>query len=442
MTHSNFRIIYFYEIKKIFDRRQTVRVFWLIFAATILLNLYSIPLYSVGSEGEQLARHGGEGEWNRNPEWRAFVEGMEIRWIDEEGTSVTERVNPFAYIRLQRKFAKQWSGRKLDAETIRYLHDFVAKYEWDIEAHDNYIIAWSYQNIFWVWKSISRIGFYPGYEFLTEDMIQEEIERQQLKTYADSQLTEEERKFWEQHENISFPLTMAYTPAYRQLLHNARWIHMLLMAFVIIALCESFSQEGRWRTRSLLQAAAWGQDMAVLARLLAGASVTVGAGVILYGVSAAIQFMIFGTDGWNGWNAPIQQIGDYTWSRLTVSAGEAVLLMFGTSILILLFVSALTMLLSEVFQNGNFPMWVQSVFLLVTLLFDYGIFYRNRTLAQLWQYFPLQRVNHTLLFDERLIPVGGHFFKAIPFCSLMYCGLTLLALGVCWGHTARHRRDI
>lgn len=440
---KNFGAIYRYECKKIFDRRQTVVVFFLILIATILLNLNSILIYSIGSEGEQMPWNYDEARPHKASGRKALLDGVEIRWIDEDGALVTKKVNPLAYIRMQREFARQWSGKKLDAETIRYLHDFVEKYEWDIEAHDNYIIAWSYQNIFWVWKSISRLNYNPGYEFLTEEMIQEKIVREQADwLYDDEQLTKEERAFWREHEKISFPLTMAYTPAYRQLLRNARWIHILLTVFVILALCESFSLERRWRTRPLVQVTAKGQGVALLARLLAGASVSAGAGVILHGVSAVIQFALFGTDGPNGWNAPIQQIGDYVWSRLTVTAGEAILLMFGTSILILVFIGAFTMFLSEVFQNGNVPMWVQFGFLLFTLLFDYGIFHRNRTLSQLWQYFPLQRVNYTLLYDERLVSVGGHLFTAIPFSTLVYGGLTLLALGLCVGHTVWHRRDV
>ena len=51
---KNFGAIYRYECKKIFDRRQTVVVFFLILIATILLNLNSILIYSIGSEGEQM----------------------------------------------------------------------------------------------------------------------------------------------------------------------------------------------------------------------------------------------------------------------------------------------------------------------------------------------------------------------------------------------------
>ena len=440
---KNFWVIYYYECKKIFDRRQTVVVFWLILIATILLNLNSILIYSVGSEGEELPwNYVNENGPQKSSGRSAFLNGVEIRWIDEDGAVVTEKVNPLAYIRLQQEFARQWSGKKLDEETIQYLHDFVEKYEWDWETHDNYRIAWSYQNINWVWRTISNLGNNPGYEFLTGAMIQDRIEQVEVNLLYDyEQLTDEEQEFWQKHEKISFPLTMAYTPAYRQLLQNASWIHILLVAFVIFALCESFSLERRWRTRPLVQVTAKGQGAAVLARLLAGASVSAGAGVILHGVSAVIQFALFGTDGLNGWNAPIQQIGDYVWSRLAVTAGEAVLLMFGTSILILVFIGAFTMLLSEVFQNGNVPMWVQYGFLLFSLLFDYGIFHRNRTLSQLWQYFPLQRVNYTLLYDERLVSVGGHLFTAIPFSTLVYCGFTFLALALCGVHTVWHRRD-
>ncbi|MBR1781034.1 MAG: hypothetical protein IJ751_06510, partial [Oscillospiraceae bacterium] len=153
---------------------------------------------------------------------------------------------------------------------------------------------------------------------------------------------------------------------------------------------------------------------------------------------ALLQFGLFGMDGWN---APIQQIGGLQWSHLTIAAGPAVLLMFGTSILILLLVGALTMCLSELSQNGIVPLAVESALLLYTLLFDYALFSRNRLLSQIWQYFPLQRVNDTLLYDERLVPIAGRLTTAIPFSTAVYALLTALLLALCIGHALLLRRD-
>lgn len=281
----------------------------------------------------------------------------------------------------------------------------------------------------------------PVSENISEKMIQEGIEAQQLSVLSHSdflKLTEKEREFWQRQKKISFPLTMAYTPAYRELLTHAHWIHLMLLFFVIFVLCESFSFERRRSTRQVMQTTTGGPYRAVLARLLAGETISAGSALILYFVSVVIQFSIFGADGWN---APIQQIGEFVWSSLTISAGQALLLMFATSMLILLLMGALTMCLSELSQNGIVSFCVQSAFLLFTVLFDFGICYKNRLASQIWQYLPIQRVSDALLYDERLVSVGKYLVTAIPFSTAIYASLTLLFLMLCICHTRLLWRD-
>lgn len=397
-----------YELQKILSRKITIVLFVLIFLATLLLNLHSLPVYSE----------------------------PEVRWVDTDGQIVTMTVNPLEYIQIQRRFAMQWSGKKLDDKTIQALQAFLEAY--DTETGDGYHIGYSYQNYYWVFASITAIGLNPGSPHTTEAAIQEELSRSQREAMENLQLTEAERAFWEGHAQISFPLTLAYTPAYKQLLENTHWIHMMLIFFVILALSESFSLDRRLQTRPILQATAKGQRSAVLARLLAGEAVAAGSALILYLLSALIQFGLFGMDGWD---TPIQQINGYQWSSMVISAGPAVLLMSGTSMLLLLLIGALTMCISQLTQNGIAPLAVQSAFLLYTQLFEVSLFHVNRLSSQIWQYLPLQRIDRAMLYDERLVSVAGQLVMAIPFSLLIYAVLTGLFLSLCKGHTQLCRKD-
>ncbi|MBR1780912.1 MAG: hypothetical protein IJ751_05865, partial [Oscillospiraceae bacterium] len=241
---SSLGSLYRYELKKIVHRRLTLVLLALLLLTTLLLNLQSIPLYSVGSRGADLTVAEEDGGWHTD--YRAMLGGIPIRWVDEDGQAAEKTVGALEYIRTQRQFARAWSGKPLDDETIQALQAFLA--QCDASADDGDATGWSYQNFYWVFQSIYAVGLNPASPHTMEQAIRDEIERNQTEIMDSLQLTPAERAFWAGHKQVSLPLTMAYTPAYRQLLSNARWIHIMLVFFVIIALSESFSLERRVHT--------------------------------------------------------------------------------------------------------------------------------------------------------------------------------------------------
>ena len=231
---------------------------------------------------------------------------------------------------------------------------------------------------------------------------------------------------------------MDYAPAYQQLIGFTRWIHLMLLLFVIVALSESYSLEKRRNTRRVMQATPKGFSAALFARFLAGLTIAVSSSILLYGSSMLIQFAIFGADGFS---MPLQQLEGFVWSRLMLSSGNAMLLLMGSSILIVVATAACTMILSEITQNAVVPIGILSGALLLTQVFEIPYHYRNRQLSQLWSYFPIQRIGAELLYDERLVPVGSHFVRAIPFSTAIYFGVAFLAFALCMCHAAASRRD-
>lgn len=441
-NHGCFGEIYRFELKKIIGKKLTPVIFLIVFAITLLLNLYSIPLYSIGAEGAEVAQFSAAGEnaivdagWR---DWSAIMKGIDVRWIDENGHTVQKKVGPFAYIWLQKSFAKQWSGRPLDDALMHRMQSFLKTHAYTDE--NGYEWSWNYQNYYWVFQSITLIGLNPYSKELSEQLIEKTIQNDQVESDANQQLTKEEKAFWKNQGRVELPLKMAYTPAYRRLLSNIRWIHIILIFFTIIALSESFSFERRRNTRQVMLATAKGAYKAAIPRLLAGETVVAGSGILLYAISMLIQFGLFGTDGWK---APIQQLGGLQLSRLTITAGQAVFLMIGNSLLILVMVGALTMLLSELSQSAVAALAVQSAFLIYTVMFNYSLFNVNvdRNLSQVWQYFPLQRIGDDLLCDERLISIGNHLMTAIPLSTWIYAGLAVLALLLSYGHVWMKRKD-
>jgi ABC-type transport system involved in multi-copper enzyme maturation permease subunit len=426
----NFGLIYQYEIKKIVGRKHAVIAFLLIAVVALLLNLSSIYDYSVGAHGAHIA----VGDAYHSPQ--ALFHKIPIRYVDETGAVVEQSVGPLTYIRMQREFAMQWSGIELTDDVIQEMQEFIHTYNFTDETGRTY--GWSFQNYYWVYETIVRLGLNPESEIATEQEIRNMIELQWTSLFDSEQLTAGERDYWASHERMAYPLVMAYNPAYAQLIQEAYWINIMLLFFAVIALSESFSTERARRTRKIVQATSHGPGKAILARICAGETVVVSAALILYLLSFGIQFALFGADGFQ---SPVQQVEGLHWTMLMLSTGAATLLLCGTSILLTAMVGAVTMLISELFQNSIAATAVPGAFFLFSLLFEYSLFYKNRTLSQLWNYFPIQRSSEALLLDERLISLGNKLLPAIPFSTMVYAAILVVSLASCAAVSITRRRD-
>lgn len=431
---KNFGLIYHYEIKKIAKGKLFKILFALILVLTLMINLYTIIDYSVGKNGADQTvknKYGLE-----ETDYSALFKGIDIRYVDDFGEIVEEKVDPLKYIRMQRSFAMKWSGKPLDDAAITSMKQFFEKYDYVDETRTSY--GHSFQNINWIFRMIARMGLNPTAERTNAQTIKEWMDGQWLSLYEDEQLSAEEIAFWNEHEAVTHPLTISYMPAYRQIISYSQWIHVLLLFFIIVVLCDTCCADRIRKTRRLVQTTDKGAGKLIVARLCAGVTVAIVTGIVLYAVTIGIQFAILGADGFD---SPVQLIDGLVWSRLHLSSGEAMLLMCATSILLTVMMAAVTMLFSELFQSPVAALAVPSVFLICTLLFNKSFFNEDRVAAQLWQYFPLQRVRVEMLFDERLIPFGKGYARAIPFSIGVYLCVAVIALLLCGGISYFRRFD-
>lgn len=431
---KNFGLIYQYELKKIVKRKLFIILFAVIVVITILINLMTIFDYSVGCYGANLTV---EDEYGRTvDDYDAFFNGIEIRWVNDAGVVVEEKVSPLKYIKMQKEFARRWSGQKLDDKTLESMKLFIEQHDYIDNTGKSY--GYTFQNYRWVYQLVYRMGLNPTSESTNEQFIKDNMEVSWLTLFENEQLTEQEIEYWSNHDRVQFPLTISYMPAYSEIVHKAEWINIILLFFVLIVLCDVCSSDRSKRVRQLIQTTDKGMGKAIIARLCAGVSVPIFTGFTLYLITILIQFLLLGADGFN---SPAQLINGLIWSRLALTSGEAMLILCGTSILVSVMLAAITMLLSELFQNSIAAISVPSMLLLLSVLFSKSIFHPDREMAQLWQYFPLQRVNFDMLNDERLISIGKRLVAAIPFGTSIYICIAIVSLLLCAGMAYIRRVD-
>ena len=406
-----FFTLYRFEIKKIFQKPYVPALLALCIALTLFLNVR--PLL-----GEQT-----------------------VAYVDEQQQFHFEAVSNYEAIQLERRFAREDAGKPLDNEAVWTMQEMNRRYQ---EIYNQYApdLTCVLLNHSLVFETLGRTGVNPVAEHIEypADYAYQSLERGREEEFSSQLLSQEEIAYWEREgTRLTTPFVMEYTGGWRGILEKASWLNLMALVFALISLCSSFSDDDAYKTRPLLASAAHSRMPLTLARLAAGVSLACGCVLLLFGLTAAIQFFVHGA---GGAQMPIQLlelesdqrgIGDVhlSYSCRDMTAGQAVLVTVGMSLLIALFAGALSMLLSKLLRRGVPALALPLGLLLLSMIFEPPFYYYDRVRAQIWSYMPIQRLYQTFLADERLVSLGGVQLDCIPVSVLLYGGLAAIALVTC-----------
>ena len=406
-----FFTLYRFEIKKIFQKPYVPALLALCIALTVFLNVR--PLL-----GEQT-----------------------VAYVDEQQQFHFEAVSNYEAIQLERRFAREDAGKPLDNEAVWTMQEMNRRYQ---EIYNQYApdLTCVLLNHSLVFETLGRTGVNPVAEHIEYpvDYAYQSLERGREEEFASQLLSQEEIAYWEREgTRLTTPFVMEYTGGWRGILEKASWLNLMALVFALISLCSSFSDDDAYKTRPLLASAAHSRMPLTLARLAAGVSLACGCVLLLFGLTTAIQFFVHGA---GGAQMPIQLlklkpdqrgIGDAHLSYICrdMTAGQAVLVTVGMSLLIALFAGALSMLLSKLLRRGVPALALPLGLLLLSMIFEPPFYYYDRVRAQIWSYMPIQRLYQTFLADERLVSLGGVQLDCIPVSVLLYGGLAAVALVTC-----------
>lgn len=406
-----FFTLYRFEIKKIFQKPYVPALLALSIALTLFLNVR--PLL-----GEQT-----------------------VAYVDEQQQFHFETVSNYEAIQLERRFAREDAGKPLDNEAVWTMQEMNRRYQ---EIYNQYApdLTCVLLNHSLVFETLGRTGVNPVAEHIEYpvDYAYQNLERGREEEFSSQLLSQEEIAYWEREgTRLTTPFVMEYTGGWRGILEKASWLNLMALVFALISLCSSFSDDDAYKTRPLLASAAHSRMPLTLARLAAGVSLACGCVLLLFGLTAAIQFFVHGA---GGAQMPIQLlelkpdqrgIGDAHLSYICrdMTAGQAVLVTVGMSLLIALFAGALSMLLSKLLRRGVPALALPLGLLLLSMIFEPPFYYYDRVRAQIWSYMPIQRLYQTFLADERLVSLGGVQLDCIPVSVLLYGGLAAIALVTC-----------
>ena len=406
-----FFTLYRFELKKLFQKPYVPALLALWIVSTILLNV------------------------------RPLLEEQTVAYVDEQQQFHFEAVSNYEAIQLERRFAREDAGKPLDNEAVWTMQEMNRRYQ---EIYNQYApdLTCVLLNHSLVFETLGRTGVNPVAEHIEYpvDYAYQNLERGREEEFSSQLLSQEEIAYWEREgTRLTTPFVMEYTGGWRGILEKASWLNLMALVFALISLCSSFSDDDAYKTRPLLASAAHSRMPLTLARLAAGVSLACGCVLLLFGLTAAIQFFVHGA---GGAQMPIQLlelesdqrgIGDVhlSYSCRDMTAGQAVLVTVGMSLLIALFAGALSMLLSKMLRRAVPALALPLGLLLLSMIFEPPFYYYDRVRAQIWSYMPIQRLYQTFLADERLVSLGGVQLDCIPVSVLLYGGLAAAALVTC-----------
>jgi len=234
-------------------------------------------------------------------------------------------------------------------------------------------------------------------------------------------LTEGERAFWQkQVEKIETPFIYRYNLAWKNILGN-QCLTIALLVVLLLSICLSgmFAEETRLKADQLVLCTKNGRNRTYYAKMIVGVIFGVFSALVLYGVSFGFNFFFYGI---KGYGSVLQQIAAA--SPFPVSVGQAVLILFGLTLLAAVLESVFAMWLSLRLDNHVAGMAVIVGMMFLTLFVRLPEHFR--VLSQIWGFFPTNLIAVGRFFDSRLVPFFGKYFTNFQFGVILYSACIVL----------------
>lgn len=318
-----------------------------------------------------------------------LMQSYAVYITDEQGNSA-EMSSRSGYEKMLDDKEDVWAldGRKVDDAMLREMEKF----------YSDYAPRDKYSKIRYLVRTITG----EGIDKLTADRMYGEYWNSMNSSLKSLFLTDREMEYWEDKmKKIETPFTFHYAFAWENILDN-QCVATAIMVIMFLGVCLAgmFAEESRLKTDHLILCAKNGKSPAYLAKVIVGILFGILVTLVLYGITFGFHFYFYGT---KGFHAVLQQ--NIVYSPYPISVGQAVLIMFGITLLIGVLESMFAMLLSLVLNNNLAAMAVVVGLMMLTSVVH--VPERFRVLAQIWQFIPVGTVGTGTFLDGRMVNLFG-----------------------------------
>ena len=243
--------------------------------------------------------------------------------------------------------------------------------------------------------------------------------------WRESNLSNDEKLFWKQKEaEQKRPVIFHYAGGYEILFHAELTIGLFIMFAAAICLASIFTEEHARKTDQLILCSTQGKARLYWVKLLAGITFIVVVSLAVFGLAFLLAFCVYGIDGFS---APVQLV--YPRCSWVLSIGQAILIIYGLLLLLVIFFSLCVMILSELLHSNIATLAAATAFLIGGMIINIPVQYR--VISQLWDSLPNTFYFTWNIFDLRLIKLFGHYFTAWQVIPVFYMviGIAIIFVG-------------
>lgn len=325
---------------------------------------------------------------------------------DGKGQQAVESLSGFEIMKRQIEYARALDGKVINASLILEAEEdfkqnplqLVRKYE------AVYDIAGTVLERGTDWTK-SASDFYTLWRQSVADVMEEQ------------HLTQKETAYWEKKlDTIETPFTYRYAMAYENVLGYMLTLGVTVLLLNAICLAGVFSDEHQKKTDQLILCMKNGKNPVYFAKMTAGVFFSTGTALLAFVIAMGFSFGFYGTEGFH---AMLQMI--IVQAPFSLTAGEAVLVMFGILMLSAVLESVLVLMLSEIFKN---PVGVMAVMVGLMILSQITVPESWRVLSQALALLPTALTAAWSFADFCLVKLGGIYLTNFAFAAVVYPLLT------------------
>ncbi len=381
---GQFGTLFFYEIKKIMQRKNT----WITLGILLIIYVLLTGTRMFGS---------------------SYIEG-EFLETHKDGFAI------------DRKNGEKLSGRKLDDDLFDEMKKAYAGME---DKELKYMLTEEYQTKVRPYSTVYEIARFADINpfTVTEKEFYDAREAAVKKSQEKYELTEKEKAYWrEQEDRLEKPFTYQYADGYTDLISMNGIYMVCLYTSFLIAICMSsvFTEEHGRKTDQLILCSRLGRKDIYYAKILAG-------GMFSFLVTAFFLLIetagVFATYGREGFSAIMQLF--YSVYSYPLTNGHIFLIMTIILLISAVLTGIFTMVLSEITKSNIGSLATVVVILFMARLVPIPVTWR--ALSQIWNFFPINMLKLDAGFtDMRLISFFGLKFTSWQFAPFLYVLLAVL----------------
>lgn len=348
---------------------------------------------------------------------KVYIDGVEVG-------------NAYQEDKIDQGYARALNGRAIDQGLLEEMVGAYRKVPLSEEKH--YTGTWEYQKYARPYSPIFQIA--SGHRISSAEIFETWIpseedfydRRQKMleRDWENLSLTEGEKAFWRsQEEQIPEPLVYQEHFAYDKLFGAFQTTALMGMLLVAVSLAGVFPEEHTRRMDQLTLSSRHGKERLYWAKILAGVLFALTTTLVLFGTNVLLTFALYGSQGFS---APFQLL--YRFCSAPISAGQAMGIAYGCTLVTAVFLGILVMVLSELLRSGIATLGIFAALLMAGMVVQMPP--ALRTACQLWDWLPTNFISIWNIFGTYTLPFfRTHLtsWQAVPVLFLLLAIPTTLA---------------